>query len=237
MTQYPGPDPDDPFSRPPNEQGSGSPAPPPDPPYPGTEETAPVQGSEEPGYWEREAARNEQAQQPDGPAGSADPAVPPRQPEQPSNPWAGYGQPTPSYQQGSGQPPYQQEPGQPVYQQPGQPGYPAGYGQPGYPAYGAPPPNHPQATTAMVLGLVSLIGGCICGLPFLAGPFAWVIGSKAKREIAASNGQLGGEGSAQAGFIMGIIASVLLVLAVIAVLLVVVVGIASDSSSSTTTQY
>lgn len=222
MTQYPGPDPDDPFSRPPNEQGSAS-STPPDPPHPGMDETAPVQSSEQPGYWERQEAQQAQDQQ------STDPA----RPEQPraENPWAGYGQPATPYQQGPQQP-YEQ----PVYEQPGQPPYTPGYGPSGYPAYAAPP-NHPQATTAMVLGLVSLIGGCICGLPLLVAPFAWVVGAKTKREIAASNGQLGGEGSAQAGFIMGIIGTALLILLVLAIGFLVVVGIASGGSSSTTTTF
>ena len=98
---------------------------------------------------------------------------------------------------------------------PGQsPGYtPPTYGQPQYgqPQYGQPPygqpfspygvPDHPQATTALVLGLVSVIGGLMCGVPLLAAPFAWVIGVKAGREIREANGQLGGEGSAKAGML------------------------------------
>ena len=44
---------------------------------------------------------------------------------------------------------------------------------PGYgaPAYGPPPPNHPQAVTILVLGILSLV---LCG--FLGIP-AWVMGS------------------------------------------------------------
>ncbi|MDQ6641113.1 MAG: hypothetical protein M3Y66_01270, partial [Actinomycetota bacterium] len=55
MTQYPGPDPDDPFSRPPNEQPAGSAA---DAGH-GMDETAPIQG-EEIGYWERKAREDQQ---------------------------------------------------------------------------------------------------------------------------------------------------------------------------------
>ncbi|MEP6814116.1 MAG: hypothetical protein ABI873_01050 [Marmoricola sp.] len=225
MTQYPGPDPDDPFSRPPNEQGENPPAAPPpaQPDHPGMDETAPIQG-EEMGYWERQAQGDDQAPSQEPPT-----EQPPGQPRPPlqENPWAGYGAPapTPPYQQGYGQ----QGNEQPGYAQPA-------YGQSGYPAYGyaAQPPKHPQSTTALVLGLVSVIGGCLCGLPLLVAPFAWVVGAKTKREIAASNGQLGGEGNAQAGFVMGIIGTVLLVLAVVAVVLVIVAGLATDSGSGST---
>ena len=65
MSQYPGPDPDDPFSQPPNE--SGTPAdqatPPADagatpPEGSGVEETAPIQ-REEMGYWEKKALEDQ----------------------------------------------------------------------------------------------------------------------------------------------------------------------------------
>ncbi|MPZ62793.1 MAG: DUF4190 domain-containing protein [Propionibacteriales bacterium] len=87
--------------------------------------------------------------------------------------------------------------------------------QPGYPP--APPQNHPRATTALVLGILSLV---VCGL---LGPFAWRIGKNAMNDIDASGGQIGGRGLAQAGYICGLIATILLI-AVIA--LVVVLGVA-----------
>jgi uncharacterized membrane protein YjgN (DUF898 family) len=78
-----------------------------------------------------------------------------------------------------------------------------------------PPPqqDHPRATTALVLGILGLV---ICGI---LAPFAWRIGKQAVDEIDASGGQLGGRGQAQAGYILGIIGSVLLILAVIGLLL------------------
>ena len=87
--------------------------------------------------------------------------------------------------------------------------------QPGYYAPGAPAPyapEHPNATTALVLGIVGMV---VCG--GLLSPFAWVIGRKAVREIDASHGALGGRGSAQAGYVLGVIGSVMLVLAVVLV--------------------
>jgi hypothetical protein len=66
-------------------------------------------------------------------------------------------------------------------------------------------------------------------------PFAWRIGKRTVDEIDASNGQLGGRGSAQAGYIMGIIGTILLGLAVIFLvfwLIIVVIAVGSSSTSS-----
>ena len=123
--------------------------------------------------------------------------------------------------QGPQQPPY----GQPQYGQPqyGQPQY----GQP----QGSPPvgyaPDHPKATTSMVLGILGIV---LCGL---IAPFAWRIGKRTMNEIDASNGQLGGRGTAQAGYIMGIIGTVLLALAVLATILVLGLATITAVSSST----
>ncbi len=78
-----------------------------------------------------------------------------------------------------------------------------------------PPPqqNHPRATTALVLGILGVV---ICGI---LAPFAWRVGKQAMGEIDASGGQLGGRGQAQAGYILGIIGTVLLVFAVLGLLL------------------
>ena len=264
MSQYPGPDPDDPFSQPPNESGTPAeqPTPPadagavPPPEGSGVEETAPIQ-REEMGYWEKKALEdqarlqqeaNRQAGQPDQPAGgqpAGDQSGGPQAGQQPPPPpppppygqqdpryGAPYQAPTPQdpaqWYGAAGYGQYQQPPSGPYGQQP----YGQQYGQQyGY-AYQVP--NHPQATMALVLGLVGLIGGCLCGLPLLASPFAWAVGARAKREIEASHGQLGGAGNAQAGYITGIIGTVLLVLAVLGVLLLLVVGIASEGSSGPT---
>ena len=83
---------------------------------------------------------------------------------------------------------------------------PAGYGQPPPFGYG---PQHPKATTALVLGICSLV---VCGL---LGPFAWVIGKNTMNEIDASDGRLAGRGVAQAGYVCGIIATCLLGLGVL----------------------
>ena len=107
--------------------------------------------------------------------------------------------------------------------QPYDPNQPYG-GQPSYGqapppgGYGAPPQNHPKSTTALVLGIV----GVVC-CSFTA-PFAWMMGKKAVNEIDASGGRLGGRGQAQAGYILGIIGTVLLVLGILFFILAAVTG-------------
>lgn len=132
------------------------------------------------------------------------------------------------------------DPGQP----PQQPGQPAGYGQPGYPpqpAYGYPaygygaPTEHPQANTAMVLGIVGLAGTFVCGFLCVLGPFAWRLGAKAKREIDAAPGQWAGRDKANVGMVLGIVTTVLLVLVLLLVVLFVVLVIVAGSTIPTDT--
>jgi uncharacterized membrane protein YjgN (DUF898 family) len=94
-----------------------------------------------------------------------------------------------------------------AYQPPPYPPYGQG------PPYGYPPPGygieHPQGTTLLVLGILSLV---VCGI---LGPFAWSIGNRALAEIdAAPPGYFRNRGNVAAGRICGIIATVLLILGV-----------------------
>lgn len=112
----------------------------------------------------------------------------------------------------------------------------APYGVPYGAAYTPPQPLaplHPQATTALVLGIVGLAGTFVCGITIFLGPFAWVLGARAKREIAAAPGRYRGAGEAGAGMILGIVTTVLLILAIVAVVLVIALVLAADGSSST----
>ncbi|MCW2799647.1 MAG: hypothetical protein JWQ70_1119 [Aeromicrobium sp.] len=105
---------------------------------------------------------------------------------------------------------------------------PGGQHPPGYPqGYGAP--KHPQATTAMILGIVGLTGVLCCVTAFAA-PFAWWFGAKAVREIDASPAMYSGRSEASAGKIMGIIGTALMILGIVGIIALVVVGVASDSS-------
>ncbi|GGD21005.1 DUF4190 domain-containing protein [Nocardioides daphniae] len=176
---------------------------------------------------------NPYGEQPDptNPSGQENPyGTPPAQNPYDQQP---YGQQSPYGQQQSGygqQPSYGQQPGygqqQPAYGQ----GYPQGYGQGGL----APAkPNHPSATTSMVLGIIGLGSLVIaCGIGLVLSPFAWVMGSKAVKEIDASNGQLGGRDQARAGQIMGIIGSVILVLGIIAIIAFIAFAVSVGSSES-----
>lgn len=133
--------------------------------------------------------------------------------------------------------PYQ-NPYEPAGQQPGfSPTYgQAAYGYRGTPGHPQPvaPPDHPRSTTAMVLGLVGLIGTFTFCLPVFLGPFAWAIGAKARKEIDANPGQYGGRGQAVAGMVMGIVTTVLLIgcLLLVAMLIVLVATGHLDSASA-----
>jgi hypothetical protein len=87
-------------------------------------------------------------------------------------------------------------------------------GQPYPPAYPQGPvryaPDHPRATTSLVLGILGVV---LCQV---VAPFAWAIGKKTLTEIDASQGRVGGRGAAQAGYVLGIVGTALLALSVLA---------------------
>jgi hypothetical protein len=126
---------------------------------------------------------------------------------------------------------------------PGQPGgFPPPQGQPGGfppspmppagPPPAGPPPYGPPAGTgqstngkaiaSLILGIVSIV---LC-LGYLAGVPAIILGRMAKKEIDQGNGT--GDGLAQAGFITGLIGTVISALLTI---LWIVILIASAASS------
>lgn len=91
------------------------------------------------------------------------------------------------------------------------------------------PPNivpprrtEPLAVGSLVLGIL----GLVTGLALILSPTALVMGIKAKQKIAASAGTIEGYGIAQAGFILGIIGTV------IAALFVLFLGICLVAFSS-----
>lgn len=89
-------------------------------------------------------------------------------------------------------------------------------------------PESSQATTILVLGVLSLV----C-LPIL-GPVAWVLGNLELRAIHEGRRDPANRGMANAGKILGIIGTVLiLIAAVVAVLVLLSVLIASDQISET----
>lgn len=104
---------------------------------------------------------------------------------------------------------------------------PGAYPPPGYNPY-LTPPKHPQATTSMVLGIVSVAAGLMCWLPLLISPVAWIMGAKAVRDIDASRGAQSGRSEAVAGKVLGIIGTVLLILGIAAIVLLIVLSFTID---------
>ena len=152
----------------------------------------------------------------------------PEEPTQPTPPppsWETYQQPsTPSYPQAPyGQAPYGQAPyGQAPYgQQP--------YGGAQSP-YGPVLTPHPEANSAMIMGIVALAGTFVCGVLCVLGPFAWAKGAKARREIDAEPQRWSGRSEATVGYVMGIVTTILMILAIVGVIGVFVLFAATAST-------
>jgi hypothetical protein len=78
-----------------------------------------------------------------------------------------------------------------------------------------------------VLGILGIV---LCQL---VAPFAWSMGKKTLDEIDASQGQVGGRGAAQAGYILGIVGTVLLGLGIIFIIIwVVLIGVIGGLSTT-----
>ena len=126
-------------------------------------------------------------------------------------------QPFPTYRQPEPDP-YGQQP-DPYGQQRGAGGYPGAVAQP-YDGYAPPTGNHPQGTLILVLGIAGfLVAGIIS-------PVAWILGSRAMKEIRATGSHPANEQLIVVGRILGIVGTVLLILGVLlGVLLVVLTAV------------
>ncbi len=198
-------------------------------------------------YAERpEPAGTEATQEPSGEPASPAPAEPEGEPTAPIRPRepgfdpSGISYPGPPYPGAPppNQPPYQGYPPPPAPPAPAPPAPwgPSGYRPPGGPAPYPPPtplvPDHPQATTAMILGIVGLVGGLsFCGIGLFVSPFAWALGRSALRDIEAAPGRYGGQGQAQAGMYTGIAGTVILALGVLALMVVALIALLAPSGS------
>jgi TRAP-type C4-dicarboxylate transport system permease small subunit len=82
---------------------------------------------------------------------------------------------------------------------------------PAQPEWGQPQPvpRKSQATTALVLGILGLV---CCGV---LAPIAWYIGKQELQAIERGEAPAGGQGSAKAGQILGIIGTVFLILGIL----------------------
>lgn len=132
---------------------------------------------------------------------------------------AGSTPPPPGWGTPGSQPgPYGGQPGGPYGGQPGGAygGPPPGYIAPSPYGWGAPPRDHPNGTTILVLGILSLVA---CGL---CGPFAWSMGNKAIKEMDAQPGaNWSNRGNVTAGRVCGIIGTCILGLSIVWFLFVI----------------
>src|SRR5690606_37107594 len=89
-------------------------------------------------------------------------------------------------------------------------------GYPVYPGYGGYAYEHPEGTTVLLLGVLSLV---VC--QFL-GPVAWIMGNNVIAEIDRNPGMYSNRGSVQAGRICGIISSCLIIVMVVGFVLALI---------------
>jgi hypothetical protein len=89
--------------------------------------------------------------------------------------------------------------------------------------YAASPPTEGQATIALILGIV----GVCC---WILGPVAFFLGQSSRSRIQNSGGTLGGYGQATAGWVLGIIDTVLFALAILFTVIDIIVNIARSST-------
>ena len=131
--------------------------------------------------------------------------------------------PAPAY----GQPAYG-PPNQPPYQPYQQPyGQPYGPGAPDQVRFHQPGPTieHPQATLAFVLGLLSVLGLTILG------PFGWYYGNKVVAQIDQDPREYNNRGIAMAGKVLGIIGTVFLALGLLLIVGAIIFAVAAASTS------
>lgn len=130
--------------------------------------------------------------------------------------------------------PHQGYPSQPPGGWVPQPGYypPAQPPPPPYATWSPVAPEHPQATTAMIVGILGLaVGFSLCGIGWIASPFAWALGHSALRDIQAAPGRYRGEAAARTGMYTGIAGTALLVLGLLALLVVALIAILGPSTT------
>ena len=138
---------------------------------------------------------------------------------EPPYPYGPYGQgPEPGYQGPHPQPP----PQYPGYQGQNPPQYqgPWQYPQGPYSPYGGAH-EHPQGTTVLVLGIISLAGSLLCGICLFLGPVAWIMGNSAIAEIDRNPMAYSNRGAVQGGRVCGIIATVLLAVGLLLILILI----------------
>ncbi len=115
------------------------------------------------------------------------------------------------------QPPQPPQPGQNPYQP---------YGQ--YGGFTPAAPEHPQSTTILILGI---LGIAVCQI---LAPVAWVMGGKARKEIAESNGAIGPSQQVTVGWALGIAGSIFLILGLLFLVIYIVFFVVIFGTAITT---
>lgn len=90
----------------------------------------------------------------------------------------------------------------------------------------APTQEHPQGTLILILGILGFFTG-ICGL------IAWILGSKAQKEIASSGASYSNEGNIKIGKILGIITTIWGLFWIVIAIVFAIVGVIAASSAGT----
>jgi hypothetical protein len=132
-----------------------------------------------------------------------------------------YADPSQSYGQsiGYGSVPYEANPYQPAFG--GVSPYGAMHNEP------TPTMQHPQATQALILGILGSVLGIFCVVGGLLGIGGIVVGRRVRNEIDAEPGRYTGRTQAIAGIITGIVGVSIFTLVTLLIVLAVVVGISS----------
>jgi phosphotransferase system glucose/maltose/N-acetylglucosamine-specific IIC component len=86
--------------------------------------------------------------------------------------------------------------------------------------------EHPQGTLVLVLGICAWV---LCGL---CAPFAWVMGSNALKEIDANPTAYSNRSAVQAGRILGMVYSILVLVGLALLAVLVVIGMIAGAGSS-----
>jgi len=140
-----------------------------------------------------------------------------------AGPTAPYADPGQSYGQpgGYGSTPYEANPYQPAFG--------------GVSPYGVMPSEetaqtpHPQATLALILGLLGTVLGVSCVVGGLVGIGGIVVGRRVRNEIDAEPGRYTGRSQAVAGIVTGIVGVSIFALVTLLIVLAVVVGITGSN--------
>jgi len=131
-----------------------------------------------------------------------------------ADPGQGYGQPG-----GYASTPYEANPYQPAF------GGVSPYGT--MPSEDTTQSQHPQATLALILGLLGTVLGVSCVVGGLVGIGGIVVGRRVRNEIDAEPGRYSGRSQAVAGIVTGIVGVSIFALVTVLLVLAVVAGISS----------